>query len=175
MHGVPSVIRQGQPRSADHTRGLAGLQTENCYEQERPLHSSFLLNALHRISLICAFLWFESQKEEEGGNKKHFLSLVQNERKGESGCQTCRRTLPGPDVGHLTEGAKLSTPGTITGLWEPRFCGGRCRQALWWNFSYVTPQRWRPTTLVTFAGHDVSIFLSRYTMRGPVRWTSQEK
>lgn len=138
MHGVPSVIRQGQPRSTDHARGLAGLQTETCCEQERPLHSSFLLNALHRISLICAFLWFESQKEEGGGNKKR-CHLFKTERKGESGCQTRRRTLPGPAVGHLTEGAKPSTPGTITGLWQPRFCAGRCRQALRWNFVMSRP------------------------------------
>lgn len=42
--------------------------------------------------------------------------------------------------GHRTEGAKLSTPGTIAGLWKLRFCARRRRQVLQWNFHCHTPE-----------------------------------
>lgn len=60
---------------------------------------------LHRISLICASLWFESQKEEGGEKKKHngFCHLSKTERKGDRGSQTCRRCLLGL-MGHRPAG-----------------------------------------------------------------------
>lgn len=109
--------------------------------QARPLPSSFLLNALHRISLICVSLWLESQKEEGGEKRKHsgFCLLSKTERKGESGSLTCRRCLLGL-TGSPHGGWMLSTPGTITGLWEPCFCARRHGQALQWNFRCHAPE-----------------------------------
>lgn len=114
------------------------------------------------------------------GEEKHngFCHLSKTERKGETGRQMCQQRLPGPGVGHLTDVAELGTPGTITGIWGPHFCGGSVVGDVDGHSGgvlVVTLQRWKPTMLVTVDGHLVSIFPSRYTMRGPVQRTSQEK
>lgn len=174
MYGVPSVIRQGLPRPTDHAQGLTELQTKTQLWAGKALPSSFLLNALHRISLICASLWFESQKEE-GGEKRNitvFVTCPKREKrwKWESDVSAMP---PGPR-GHRTEGAKLSAPGTITGLWEPCFCA-RTETGFAVEFLLSRPRDGGPPYWSRFAGHVMSIFLSRYTMHGPVWWTSQEK
>lgn len=144
LSGLPVGRRRGLPR-ARRPRPRPGWTPDRCRcAQERPLHSSFLLNTFHRISLICASLWFESQREWE--KETTVFVTCPKRRQAESGSQLCQRMLPAPGVGPLADGAEWGTPGIITGRWGPHFCGGGCRWAFCCGFSCVTPRRWRLTS-----------------------------
>lgn len=75
MPGVPLVSTWGLPRGLlTVPKAWGDCRQRPGWAQGRPLHASFLLNALHRISLICASLWFETQKE--GGRKRNITVFV---------------------------------------------------------------------------------------------------
>ena len=111
-HGVPSVIRQGLLRGPLTTpEAWRDGRQKPCCAQGRPLHASFLLNALYRISLICASLWFESQKE--GGRKRKHNSVC-HLSKTEKRRQWASDVLAGAPrawCGHRAEAVQRSTPG----------------------------------------------------------------
>lgn len=94
LSGLPVGRRRGLPR-ARRPRPRPGWTPDRCRcAQERPLHSSFLLNTFHRISLICVSLWFESQREWE--KETTVFVTCPKRRQGESGSQLCQRMLPAP-------------------------------------------------------------------------------
>lgn len=146
-----------------------GLQPEeaaargSCSAQGRTPHVSFLLNALHRVSLTCASLWFESQKEGGRKGKHNSVCHLSTTEKRRQWASDVLAGAPWARVGRHTEA--LLGPSLALGDLDS---GGRCGQALRWGFSYVTSQRRTPSTLVIADGQVVSIFLSRYTMCGPV-------
>lgn len=116
--GIPSVLPRGpltMPEASLDCRPAPGC------EQEGPPPASFL-----RISVICASLWFglTVEKKREGRKRMVFVTCPKLTEEEKVGVRCAGWMLCGPGMRRLAQGVEPGTPGTLTGLWGPGFCGG---------------------------------------------------